>query len=531
MKTVVFGFLGSTMDAPPPRGGRWDKWRPTIALCQHEGLVVDKFVLFYQPQHKELLNAIRADLKSVSPETILVPQEMEISDPWDLQEVYTALLDFSKSYPFDTATEQYLVHITTGTHIIQICLYLLVEAKYFPARLLQTSPAKRSSQGPGSYELIDLDLSKYDGIWARFQNEKRDGATLLKSGIETKNQKFNAIIGEIEQVATSSNAPILLTGPTGVGKSLLASKIFQLKKSKHRIEGNFVEVNCATLRGDSAMSTLFGHVKGAFTGAIQERHGLLRKAHKGLLFLDEIGELGTDEQAMLLRAIEEKKFFPFGSDKEISSDFQLISGTNRELNLQVSNGKFREDLLARINLWTFQLPGLANRREDIAPNLDFELDRFSRNSNLRVRMNAESKKIFLEFAESHGATWSGNFRDLNAAVSRMATLAHEGNITKAHVIAEIERLHRYWNTGSTSGTHELITRYLGDRIASYDLFDTVQLERVLRLCISATSISDAGRQLFQVSRTQKKSANDADRLVKYLARFGLSWEEIRREFP
>jgi transcriptional regulatory protein RtcR len=100
------------------------------------------------------------------------------------------------------------------------------------------------------------------------------------------------------------------------------------------------------------MSTLFGHVKGAFTGALRDRAGVLRVADKGVLFLDEIGELGIDEQAMLLRALEEKTFLPLGSDREAHSDFQLIAGTNQDLFADVREGRFREDLLARINLWT-----------------------------------------------------------------------------------------------------------------------------------------------------------------------------------
>src|SRR6185437_12178074 len=156
------------------------------------------------------------------------------------------------------------------------------------------------------------------------------------------------------------------------------------KKLRHQLPGNFVEVNCATLRGDGAMSALFGHIKGAYTGAVQERAGLLRSANKGLLFLDEIGELGADEQAMLLRALEEKRFLPVGSDKEVQSDFQLIAGTNRDLGQRVREGSFRDDLYARLNLWTFQLPGLADRAEDIEPNLDFELERFAEGNQRRV---------------------------------------------------------------------------------------------------------------------------------------------------
>src|SRR5437868_9554924 len=128
------------------------------------------------------------------------------------------------------------------------------------------------------------------------------------------------------------------------------------------------------------MAALFGQTKGAFTGALQARAGMLRTADGGVLFLDEIGELGLDEQAMLLRALEEKSFLPMGSDKESRSDFQLLAGTNRNLVERVREGRFREDLLARINLWTFTLPGLRDRPEDLEPNLQFELEQFARRS-------------------------------------------------------------------------------------------------------------------------------------------------------
>jgi transcriptional regulatory protein RtcR len=142
----------------------------------------------------------------------------------------------------------------------------------------------------------------------------------LKSGIETRNQVFNALIERIEKVAMNSTDPVLITGPTGAGENL-AWRIYELKKSRRRqLKGDFIEI----LRGDAAMSALFGHKKGAFTGATQDRKRLLRAADEGMLFLDEVGELGLDEQSMLLRAIEEKTFLPLGADEETKSDFQLI---------------------------------------------------------------------------------------------------------------------------------------------------------------------------------------------------------------
>ncbi|MCG3102059.1 sigma 54-interacting transcriptional regulator, partial [Enterobacter sp. DRP3] len=120
--------------------------------------------------------------------------------------------------------------------------------------------------------------------------------SFLKAGIATRNARFNALIEQLERVAVRSRAPMLLVGPTGAGKSFLAKRVYELKRGRHRLAGPFIEINCATLRGDAAMSTLFGHVKGAFTGAQSARAGLLRAADGGLLFLDEIGELGRSEE-------------------------------------------------------------------------------------------------------------------------------------------------------------------------------------------------------------------------------------------
>ena len=178
------------------------------------------------------------------------------------------------------------------------------------------------------------------------------------------------------------------------------------------------------------MSTLFGHVKGSYTGATSDRAGLLRAADGGLLFLDEIGELRLDEQTMLLRAIEEKRFTPVGADTEVGSDFQLLAGTNRDLAKEITAGRFREDLFARINLWTYQLPGLRDRRDDIEPNLDYELNRFTELTGKRIAMNKEARHAFLKFATAPEAMWTGNFRDLTAAVTRMATSPVAAESTK-----------------------------------------------------------------------------------------------------
>lgn len=525
---TVVGFLGSTLDASKFGPSRWSKWRPTVALTMHEDLRVDRLILLHGTAHRRLAEYVTEDIASVSPETQVDMRVLDFRDPWDFEEVYGKLLDFARAEPFDPDTEEYLLHITTGTHVAQICLFLLTEARYLPGRLLQTQPAKRAEDGgaPGRWSIIDLDLSRYDSIATRFAVASAESTSFLKSGIDTRNAAFNRIIDEIEQVALRSRAPVLLMGPTGAGKSQLARRIYELKKAKHQIAGSFVEVNCATLKGDSAMSALFGHRKGAFTGAVADRPGLLRSADKGMLFLDEIGELGLDEQAMILRAIEEKRFLPVGADKEVASDFQLIAGTNRDLGEAVAAGAFRDDLYARLNLWTFRLPGLSDRREDIEPNLDYELDRFAEREGDQASFNKEARQRYLAFATSGEASWPGNFRDLAASVTRMATLSQKGRIDADCVGKEIERLRRLWS-GQADKAVDILCEILDEnRIAELDLFDRIQLTETIRVCRTSRSLSEAGRTLFNASRARRSSSNDADRLRKYLARFELEWSVV-----
>ncbi|MGN8001637.1 RNA repair transcriptional activator RtcR [Acidovorax sp. 22279] len=534
---VVIGFLGTQLDSG--RGaGRWEKWRPTVSLVQHEDVVIERLELLYTPPHRELAHQVRTDMATASPETTVNLVPMPIADPWDFGEVYAQLYDWTQAYRFDTEREEYWTHITTGTHVAQICLFLLVESRRIPGVLVQTSPPKRQQMGnPGSYTLIDLDLSRYDVIAQRFGAEQQDAVQFLKSGIATRNARFNALIDEVERVAVRSRAPILFTGPTGAGKSHLARRMYELKKSRHQVEGEFVEVNCATLHGDGAASTLFGHKKGAFTGAAADRAGLLRTAHKGVLFLDEIGELGPDEQAMLLKAVEEKRFYPLGSDREVESDFQLVAGTNRDLRTEVAAGRFREDLFARINLWSYVLPGLAQRPEDIEPNVEHLLVRAGTELGRSVRFSNEARAAYLRYAQSPEALWTGNFRDLSASVTRLATLADSGRIGLPLVEAEIARLRWLWQPAtdarnglaSATGTvgRDELAALLGDEaVESMDLFDQLQLAAVLHVCRQSRTLSDAGRLLFQASRTQRTVVNDADRLRKYLVRFGLDWDRV-----
>ncbi|PML81357.1 RNA repair transcriptional activator RtcR [Enterovibrio norvegicus] len=529
MKTIALSLLGTQLDRIGKHVDRLHRWRPNVSLVSQEALPIDEVYLLHDNHNLRLAKTVASDIKAVSSDTQVHVCEMNFHDPWDFEEVYAKLYDFCESMDFDIENNEYLFHITTGTHVAQICSYLLTESRHFPGKLIQTAPDNsKEDKSIGRVQLIDLDLSRYDQLATRFDNASLQGETFLKSGIETKNAAFNQLITQIEKVAIRSTAPILLTGPTGAGKSQLAQRIYQLKKMRSMLKGQLVVVNCATLKGMNAMAALFGHTKGAFTGASSARDGFLMGANNGLLFLDEIGELGLEEQAMLLHAIEYKRFHPVGSDNETQSDFQLIAGTNRDLKAMVERGEFRNDLLARINLWTYQLPALKDRKEDLDANLEYELRSFSENHGHRIRFNKEARNAFLQFAHSSKATWQGNFRDLSSAITRLGTLADSSRISVEDVNDEVQRLTASW---SPSDTPSLATSSLNvlrdDVLMDLDDFDKHQLQFVLDVCARHDSMAAAGRELFNVSRTKKTQANDSSRLQKYLAKFGLNWKALK----
>jgi transcriptional regulatory protein RtcR len=533
---------------------------------------VNRLELLYTADPAKLKETIVGDIQQHASSTVIRPHLRKKSNRFDYADVYHEMYQLfmtdwdetGTGYPFDYENEDYFVSMATGTHVELICLFQLIQCHYIRVKLLQLIPPDKTQPDDiaGSHNLVDLDHSKYNQLKGLKTEEQQSGSSFLKDGIQTKNRAYNDLIDEIERVVTARTTPVLrrqstgkeskkmklqgkpddppppvlpvlLLGETGVGKTQLARLIYELKKERQLLDGEFIHVNCATLRGDNAMSALFGHIEGAFTGAVEKRDGFLKAANGGILFLDEIGELGLEEQAMLLRAIEEKKFQPVGSDKDTSSNFQLIAGTNRDLETEVAAGKFRGDLLARIHLWTFRLPSLAEHREDIEPNIDYELAKYERQYQVKIEFNKEAKKRFLDFAKAPTSCWHGNFRDLNAAIVHMATLSHDGRITIETVGKEIERLEKQWKKLSPGAAKEhfdiLAPFYDEEQIKKIDHFDHVQLAEVIRVCRTSRTQTEAGKRLFQHSRTQKTSKNDVHRLGEYLKRFRLSWKQVKKE--
>jgi len=200
------------------------------------------------------------------------------------------------------------------------------------------------------------------------------------------------------------------------------------------------------------------------------------------------------------------------------------------LHAAVREGMFREDLLARINLWRYHLPSLRERLEDLAPNLDHELAQFTRKARHKVSFNKAAREAYLRFATSPAARWRGNFRDLNASVTRMATLATGGRITEHIVAQETQRLRSDWDGFEAPNKHQSVSLqdyFSDDQLAQTDHFYQLQLMQVIAVCQQYNSLADAGRALYDVSRTKRKSQNDSHRLKVYLAKFGLVFSELQ----
>ncbi|MDR0719309.1 MAG: sigma 54-interacting transcriptional regulator, partial [Treponema sp.] len=330
-KVVVYGVLGTALDKP-------GKWQPTLSLFRQPGLDISRFHLIYEPKDSPLAEAVKRTIEGDFSRSVVKMECLDMKDPWDFEEIYNKFDTLFRSAGFDTGKEEYLFHMTTGTHTEQICGFIHTQRRYFPGRLIQLIPPKiqkESIKAEKQYKIIDLQDPRFDTIFLRSSGDLRESVKFLKQGIETKNDRYNRLIEKIARQAGISRDPILLLGATGTGKSELAELIYKLKKTQQSLKESFVAINCGSLRGEDLKSELFGHKKGAFTGAAADRKGAISEANGGVLFLDEIGELNLDAQAMLLRAIEKKKIKPMGSDKEKTSDFQLICGTNRNLAVEV----------------------------------------------------------------------------------------------------------------------------------------------------------------------------------------------------
>jgi DNA-binding NtrC family response regulator len=259
-----------------------------------------------------------------------------------------------------------------------------------------------------------------------------------------RSQSMRDIFALIEKVATSDST-VLITGESGVGKEVVAGTIHAQSSRKDKV---FLPVNCSAIPDTLLESQLFGHVKGAFTGAINSQEGLFQRARGGTIFLDEIGDLSPILQPKLLRVIEAKEILPVGSAQTIKVDVRIITATNSDLKIACEQGKFREDLYYRLNVINIRIPPLRERREDIAPLVEYLIRRHNVDMK-KAYKGADNAAIRLLMS----LPWRGNIRELDNVLERAMILGNGEWITVddlPHVENHVEK-----NQNLYSGPHDL----------------------------------------------------------------------------
>jgi DNA-binding NtrC family response regulator len=242
----------------------------------------------------------------------------------------------------------------------------------------------------------------------------------------TESKVMQEVSKLLKKVAPTDSS-VLITGPSGSGKELVAR---ELHRESLRNQAPFVAINCAAISENLLESEIFGYLKGAFTGAIKDKPGLLEAAHGGTLFLDEIGEMPLALQAKLLRVIQERTYIPVGANTTKVANVRFVAATNRDLTKMMGQGSFREDLYFRLNVITIELPPLNQRLEDLVALIDIFLEKFSTNRrNAKPTLSEEVLSLFSRYS------WPGNIRELQNEIERMLILSEDDEVLGLDLIS------------------------------------------------------------------------------------------------
>ena len=278
----------------------------------------------------------------------------------------------------------------------------------------------------GAYDFIskppDLNRLLQTVRHALDRQQLQDQVRRLKKKVSRKYRMIGSSkslekVREIMEKAAPTDARVLITGPNGTGKELVAHG---LHEQSARAKGPFVEVNCAAIPSELIESELFGHKKGAFTSAVKDRKGKFETAEGGTLFLDEIGDMSLNAQAKVLRALQESRVTPVGSDKDVRVDVRVLAATNKDLELEIKEGRFREDLYHRLSVINIQVPALDERKEDIPELVAHFLTQISEEQGMGGRSFADQAIVELQ-----KLSYSGNIRQLRNLVERLMILGRK----------------------------------------------------------------------------------------------------------
>lgn len=362
--------------------GEEEQLGPVLSLVRARSF--DMIILFSTPRTEKNTVATTEALHLSHPKISVEVRDFPAEDPTDYVAILKGLRAHINEICESTPKANYYVSVSSGTPQMHACWILLAACGEIPAHILNVRPERFVSKDRPLVFEVDLTSSDFPSVRSQVCEIKAPyaippdfGMVVKELGIVGDHPAMSRAL-EIGAGLAASSAPILILGETGTGKELFARFVHRLSE---RPADNFVPLNCAAIPKDLVESVLFGHKKGAFTGAVCDQTGKFDRADGGSLFLDEVGELPVSTQAKLLRVLEDELIEPLGADKAHKVTVRIIAATNQDLGKAIKRGRFREDLYYRLNLGEIRLPPLRERKSDIPKIALHILDRV--NATLR----------------------------------------------------------------------------------------------------------------------------------------------------
>lgn len=448
-RKIIITFIG--MKDPYPAEG--DTPGPILSLLKNRAFD-EIFVLSSSPVFLERAHDLERELREEKISGTVNPLDFPIEDVISYEEIWQKLNKtleaVNKLMPSEVNEWNFL--LDSGTPQMKACLLLAGKTGRYKVRILQGIPPYhaqgiyrvrditdatpslpvRQSISPVAHEPQVLFQGAVQSpgyqymLHGRMSVEEEEGSA---GTIVAKSKGMREAVVRAERAARY-NEPVLILGETGTGKTVLARMIHD---ASQRRNAPFIELNCSAIPEELAESTIFGHERGAFTGADRAKTGSLRAADKGTIFLDEIGDLPLNVQAKLLKALEEKTFMPVGADKAVSVDVRIIAATNKDLRQCIETGDFRRDLYQRLNVISITIPPLRERHEDIAALIEKTLAEWNTEYGEQKYLSDAA------LAKLSSYTWPGNVRELLNAIRSAAAISLHDEILPEHLPDDIRR--------------------------------------------------------------------------------------------
>ena len=396
----------------------------------------------------------------------IIPHQIPLSSPTNFNEIYSAVVRVVTGILRRLGPDQteLTFHLSPGTGVMAAVFVMLSKTR-FPAELILTSKEKGLERASVPFEIgadyiPDL-LRKPDEELERLSAGLPPEAPEFDSIIRSSGSAMNKVIA-LARRAAPHRVPVLIEGESGTGKELMARAIHNASPFR---EKPFVAVNCGAIPKDLVESELFGHVKGAFTGATETKKGKFVVANGGTLFLDEIGELPLEAQVKLLRVVETGEVTPVGAATSTKANVRILAATNRNLATEVAEGRFRDDLYFRLAIMVLRIPPLRERKGDLGPLIDGLIEQLYDDSSIelgpeRKKVTADGKTLLLK------QSWPGNVRELRNTLLRAMIWSSSKSITADDVRSAI-------SPNSVHKEAEILNRTLGDGFSLQEVMSLV----------------------------------------------------------